>query len=84
MSKANSTESFDAQVVLKRIRGKRTVHEMTTPSQPVRRKLQPSISRISTSTAKISYIRLRRKQAEAINFEEVFQFWTREGVITVR
>ena len=39
LNKANSTDSFDAQMVLRRIRGKRTVHE-TPRSQSVRRKLE--------------------------------------------
>ena len=39
LNKANSTDSFDAQMVLRRIRGKRTVYETPT-SQSVRRKLE--------------------------------------------
>jgi len=73
LSKANSTESFDAQVVLKRIRGKRTVHEMTTPSQPVRRKLEfsppsaesaPALRRSATSGSEGS----RQKQSTLRRF----------------
>ena len=39
LNKANSTDSFDVQMILRRIRGKRTVYE-TPKSQSARRKLE--------------------------------------------